>query len=83
VEDMGIDNEIESVTIDFEEPYQLYGQSVVKEVVGNVKNDQTVIKIEISSAIFIHREYIGNVIVDIVPLHQIKRCAAILKSVGK
>ncbi len=80
---MGIDSEIESVTIDFEEPYQLYGESVVKEVIGKVKNDQKIIKIKVSSAIFIHREYLGNIIVDVIPFHQIKRCATILKSEGK
>jgi hypothetical protein len=77
---MGIKSEIESVTIDFEEPYQLYGESVVKEVVGNVKNEQEIIKIEVSTAIFIYREYLGSKIVDVIPFHQIKRCATILKS---
>ena len=80
---MGIDKEIESITIDFEEPHQLYGQSVLKEIVGNIKDDQEVTKIEISSAIFIYREYLGNVIIDVIPFHQIKRCVTILKPYEK
>ncbi|MGB7968123.1 MAG: hypothetical protein WCF28_00975 [Methanobacterium sp.] len=76
---MGITREIESITIDFEEPYQLYGESVIKEVVGNVKNDREIIKIEVSSAIFIYREYLGTVFVDVIPFHQIKNCATVLK----
>ena len=43
---MGITREIESITIDFEEPYQLYGESVIKEVVGNVKNDRKYLKLK-------------------------------------
>ncbi len=78
---MGINKEIESIEIDFNDPYELNGESVVKEIVGAVKNDQEIIKIEVSSAIFIHREYIESkyVIVDVIPFHQIRRCAAMLK----
>jgi hypothetical protein len=78
---MGIDSEIESIEIDFEDSYGLFGESVVKEIVGAVKNDHEIIKIEVSSAIFIHREYIESkyVIVDVIPFHQVRRCAAILK----
>ncbi len=78
---MGIEKEIESIEIDFEDPYELYGESVVKEIVGAVKNGQEIVKIEVSSAIFIHRELIESkyIIVDIIPFHQIRRCAAILK----
>ena len=78
---MAIEGEIESIEIDFEDSYELYGQSVVKEIVGAVKNDQEIIKIEVSSAIYIHREYIESkyVIVDVIPFHQIRRCAAMLK----
>ena len=80
---MTIEREIESIEIDFEDSYELYGQSVVKEIVGAVKNDQEIIKIEVSSAIYIHREYIESkyVIVDVIPFHQIRRCAAMLKDV--
>lgn len=78
---MGINNEIESIEIDFNNPYELNGESVVKEIVGAVKNNQEIIKIEVSTAIFIHREYIESkyVIVDVIPFHQIRRCAAMLK----
>jgi hypothetical protein len=78
---MGIEREIESIEIDFEDPYELYGESVIKEIVGAVKNDQEIIKIEVSTAIFIHREYIESkyVIVDVIPFHQVRRCAAMLK----
>lgn len=78
---MGINKEIESIEIDFNDLYELNGESVVKEIVGAVKNDQEIIKIEVSSAIFIHREYIESkyVIVDVIPFHQIRRCAAMLK----
>ena len=78
---MGINKEIESIEIDFNDPYELNGESVVKEIVGAVKNDQEIIKIEVSTAIFIHREYIESkyVIVDVIPFHQIRRCAAMLK----
>jgi hypothetical protein len=78
---MGINKEIESIEIDFNDPYELNGESVVKEIVGAVKNDQEIIKIEVTSAIFIHREYIESkyVIVDVIPFHQIRRCAAMLK----
>ncbi|MGB9201386.1 hypothetical protein [Methanobacterium sp.] len=78
---MGINKEIESIEIDFNDPYELNGESVVKEIVGAVKNDQEIIKIEVSSAIFIHREYIESkyIIVDVIPFHQIRRCAAMLK----
>ena len=76
---MGIDREIESVTIAFEEPYGLYGESVVKEIVGFNKNNWEVTKIEVSTAIFIYSEYIGLSIVDVIPFHQIKNCAVILK----
>jgi hypothetical protein len=67
---MGINKEIESIEIDFNDPYELNGESVVKEIVGAVKNDQEIIKIEVSSAIFIHREYIESkyVIVDVIPI---------------
>ena len=78
---MGIKREIESIEIDFNDPYELNGESVVKEIVGAVKNEQEIIKIEVSTAIFIHREYIESkyVIVDVIPFHQIRRCAAMLK----
>lgn len=78
---MGINKEIESIEIDFNDPYELNGESVVKEIVGAVKNDQEIIKIEVSTAIFIHREFIESkyVIVDVIPFHQIRRCAAMLK----
>ncbi|MGB7970074.1 MAG: hypothetical protein WCF28_10955 [Methanobacterium sp.] len=78
---MGINKEIESIEIDINDLYELNGESVVKEIVGAVKNDQEIIKIEVSSAIFIHREYIESkyVIVDVIPFHQIRRCAAMLK----
>ena len=78
---MGINKEIESIEIDFNDPYELNGESVVKEIVGAVKNDQEIIKIEVSTAIFIHREYIESkyVIVDVIPFNQIRRCAAMLK----
>ncbi len=78
---MGIKREIESIEIDFNDPYELNGESVIKEIVGAVKNDQEIIKIEVSTAIFIHREYIESkyVIVDVIPFHQIRRCAAMLK----
>ena len=78
---MGINKEIESIEIDFNDPYELNGESVVKEIVGAVKNDQEIIKIEVTSAIFIHREYIESkyVIVDVIPFNQIRRCAAMLK----
>jgi len=78
---MGIKNEIGSIEIDFNEPYELNGESVIKEIVGAVKNDQEIIKIEVSTAIFIHREFIESkyVIVDVIPFHQIRRCAAMLK----
>jgi hypothetical protein len=78
---MGINKEIESIEIDFNDPYELNGESVVKEIVGAVKNDQEIIKIEVSTAIFIHREYIESkyVIVDVIPFHQIRRCATMLK----
>jgi hypothetical protein len=78
---MGIKREIESIEIDFNDPYELNGVSVVKEIVGAVKNDQEIIKIEVSTAIFIHREYIESkyVIVDVIPFNQIRRCAAMLK----
>ena len=78
---MGINKEIESIEIDFNDPYELNGESVVKEIVGAVKNDQEIIKIEVSTAIFIHREYIESkyVIVDVIPFHQIIICAAMLK----
>ena len=76
---MGIDKEIESVTIAFDEPYGLYGESVVKEIVGTNKNGWEIIKIEVSTAIFIHSEYIGSSIVDVIPFHQIKSCAVALK----
>jgi hypothetical protein len=79
VDDMAIEREIESITIAFEEPYGLYGESVVKETVGTKQNDWDVIKIEVSTAIFIHSEYLGSSIVDVIPFHQIKNCAAILK----
>jgi hypothetical protein len=54
---------------------------VIKEIVGAVKNDQEIIKIEVSTAIFIHREYIESkyVIVDVIPFQQVRRCAAMLK----
>ena len=80
---MGINREIESIEIDFNDPYELNGESVVKEIVGAVRNDQEIIKIEVSTAIFIHREYIESkyVIVDVIPFHQIRRCAAMLKDV--
>jgi hypothetical protein len=52
----------------------------VKEIVGiNKKNDWDIIKIEVSTAIFIHSEYIGSSIIDVIPFHQIKSCAVILK----
>jgi hypothetical protein len=78
---MGIKREIESIEIDFNDPYEVNGESVVKEIVGAVKNDQEIIKIEVSTAIFIHREYIESkyVVVDVIPFHQIRRCAAMLK----
>jgi hypothetical protein len=78
---MGINKEIESIEIDFDDPYELNGESVVKEIVGAVKNDQEIIKIEVTTAIFIHREYIESkyVIVDVIPFNQIRRCAAMLK----
>jgi hypothetical protein len=78
---MGINKEIESIEIDFDNPYELNGESVVKEIVGAVKNDQEIIKIEVTTAIFIHREYIESkyVIVDVIPFNQIRRCAAMLK----
>jgi len=78
---MGINKEIESIEIDFDDPYELNGESVVKEIVGAVKNDQESIKIEVTTAIFIHREYIESkyVIVDVIPFNQIRRCAAMLK----
>ena len=44
---MGIDSEIESIEIDFEDSYGLFGESVVKEIVGAVKNDHEIIKIEV------------------------------------
>ena len=78
---MGIKREIESIEIDFNDPYEINGETVVKEIVGAVKNNQEIIKIEVSTAIFIHREYIESkyVIVDVIPFHQIRRCAAMLK----
>jgi hypothetical protein len=76
---MGIERKIESITIAFEEPYGLYGESVVKEIVGSNKNEWEVTKIEVSTAIFIHSEYIGSSIVDVIPFHQIRSCAVILK----
>jgi hypothetical protein len=76
---MGIEREIESVTINFEEPYELYGESNVKEIVGINKNNWEITKIEVSTAIFIHSEYIGTSLVDIIPFHQIKKCTVILK----
>jgi hypothetical protein len=78
---MGIEKEIGSIEIDFEDSYELNGETVVKEIVGAVKNDQEIIKIEVSSAIFIHREFIESkyIIVDVIPFHQVRRCAAILK----
>jgi len=73
--------EIESIEIDFEDSHELNGESVIKEIVGAVKNDQEIIKNEVSSAIFIHREFIESkyIIVDVIPFHQVRRCAAILK----
>jgi hypothetical protein len=77
---MGIEREIESITIAFEESYGFYGESVVKEIVGiNKKNYWDIIKIEVSTAIFIHSEYIGSSVVDVIPFHQIKSCAVVLK----
>lgn len=76
---MAIEREIESITLAFEEPYGLYGESVVKETVGSKQNEWEVTKIEVSTAIFIHSEYIGSSIVDVIPLNQIKNCAVILK----
>ena len=77
---MGIQREIESVTIDFVESYGLYGESAVKETVGTNRDNWEITKIEVSTAIFIHSEYIGSSVVDVIPFHQIKRCAVILKS---
>ncbi len=76
---MAIEREIESIRLVFEEPYGLYGESVVKETVGTKHNEWEVTKIEVSTAIFIHSEYIGSSIVDVIPLNQIKNCAVILK----
>jgi hypothetical protein len=76
---MGIEREIESVTISFEEPYGLYGESVVKEIVGINKKNWEITKIEVSTAIFIYSEYIGTSVVDVIPFHQIKSCTVILK----
>ncbi len=76
---MGIEREIESVTIVFEEPYGLYGESVVKQMLGTDKNGWEIIKIEVSTAIFIYSDYIGTSIVDVIPFHQVKSCAVILK----
>jgi hypothetical protein len=76
---MGIEREIESITIAFEEPYGLYGESIVKETLGTTMNEWEITKIEVSTAIFIHSEYIGSSIVDVIPFHQIKSCAVILK----
>lgn len=78
---MVIEKEIQSLELDFEDSYELYGQSVLKEIVGAVKNDQEIVKIEVSSAIFIYREYIETkyITVDVIPFHQVRRCAALLK----
>jgi len=80
---MRIEKEIECIKIDFEEPYEFYGESAVKEIVGtHGDNNWEITKIEVSTAIFIHSEYIGCSIVDIIPLHQIKKCTCILKCGG-
>ena len=77
---MRIEKEIECIKIDFEEPYGFYGESVVQETVGSQgDNNWEITKIEVSTAIFIHSEYIRSSIVDVIPFHQIKNCTCILK----
>jgi hypothetical protein len=80
VEDMKIEKEVESIKIYFEEPYDFYGKSVVKETVGNYgDNNYEITKIEVSNAIFIHSVNLGCSIVDVIPFHQIKKCTVSLK----
>jgi hypothetical protein len=77
---MRIEKEIGCIKIDFEKPYDFYGHSVVEEMVGSYgDNDWEITKIEVSTAIYIHSEYIGSSIVDVIPFHQIKKCTCILK----
>jgi hypothetical protein len=77
---MRIEKEIGCIQIDFEEPYDFYGKSVVKETVGTCgDNNWEITKIEVSTAVFIHSEYIGTSIVDVIPFHQIKKCTCVLK----
>ncbi len=79
---MGIEAVIESLEIDFEE-LTGYEEKTVKEIVGAVKYGQEIIKIEITSAIFIYRQYIeenaNQITVDVIPFHHIKGCKAVLK----
>jgi hypothetical protein len=79
---MGIDKEIESLELEFEDTCELYDESAVKEKVGEIRNGQEIIKIEISSAIFIYREYIETkeLLVDVIPFHHIRRCSVVLKN---
>jgi len=80
---MGIEETIEKVEIEFEENY---GGKTIEEYLEKEINNQKTIKIEISTAIFIHRKYIEKadyVTVDVIPFHHIKSCNAVLKEEEK
>lgn len=60
----------------------LDGETTISEFIGNEKNEQKTIKIEITSAVFIHRQWTNEmsyVTVDVIPFHQIESCNAVLK----
>ena len=73
---MGIKGKILNVEIDFKETTERE-EFKVKESLGDVKNNQRIIRIEISSAIFIYRQNIEspeNTTVYVIPFEQIKDC---------
>lgn len=76
---MGIKGEIESVEIEF-----LDGDEdiVIKESIGDEKHNQKIVKIIITNAIFVYRQYTDGknyITVDVIPFSQIKSCSAIIK----
>ncbi len=62
------------------------GKTSITELIDEEKNAQKTIKIQITSAVFIHRQWTNKmnyVTVDVIPFHQIKSCSAVLKESTK
>ena len=66
--------EVSKVELEFEDG------AVVEEYLGNEKDGQKTIKIEISTAIFIQKKYEDQnyINVEVIPFHRIKSCDAVL-----